>query len=136
MERQIRLIAILVVAHAAAHSPPTRAAGPAALIRDGKAYLATTQGVQVADVGADGRFSAFRSVATLPDAAAHAVRAIAFGADGMLEIGGDARNSYAWDPATGELWCRSRRLAAVRAESAPAAGGVSRAVLAGWPKDR
>jgi glucose/arabinose dehydrogenase len=115
---------------AAIHAPHGHGARP--VIHAGKAYVVAADGdLLVADVGPDSRIGEFRTVASLPAGANNAVRTVAFGADGMLAITGDAATSYAWDPATGELWCRSRLIEPLGAPTAPQAG-VTRAVLALW----
>jgi glucose/arabinose dehydrogenase len=107
-------------------------AAPNGVVRDGKVYRATPTDVLVAEIRADGRLGRFRPAGThLPDIAQHAIRAIFFAPDGLLDIQTErgateaagsptgCRAEYAWDPATGDLWCRSLGLTRLQAEPLP-----------------
>jgi hypothetical protein len=105
---------------------------PHRVVHDGKVYRATPKDVLVADIGAGGRLGPFHPAGThLPDVLQHPIRAIFFAPDGLLDIqterGADPFTDsatgcpavYAWDPATGDLWCRSLPLDRPRRESLP-----------------
>jgi hypothetical protein len=142
MKRRGRLMSILfatvaVVAAvpvvAAIHGPEPHRHATRPVIHAGKAYVVAAGGdLLAADVESDGRIGLFRTVASLPGHAGAPVGAVAFGADGLLEIAIDAVTSYAWDPATGQLWCRSRIIEPAATPTGPHPG-VTRAVLALWP---
>jgi hypothetical protein len=99
------------------------------LFHGGKVYRALHTDVLAADIGADGRPGPFRAVANLPASDPQAIRTIYFDTAGLLNIETAGSGMYAWDPRTGDLWCRSARVVRRERDEVWTAREFSHAVL-------